>query len=360
MSNLATKRIALVLGGGGLKGFAHIGVLRALAERGIEPVVVAGTSIGALIGASYAAGTEVALMADRARALKRKDLFRINHMGMVLERMRNPSIYLEEPLRQLVAESVPDVRFDELRRRLLVNTVDLARGTQVVWGLRGLRDVSIADAVYASCALPGFFPPGMVGDRPCIDGGVLDNLPVAIAARGMDAVIAVDVGSTQLVPKHDVTTQGFAAIYMRAATTMMHELQLEPLREWGGPPMVLIRPNLGDVDWFDFTRTESLMDAGYDAATEALRDFGAHVSSAGGIFPRRRYRLTVSAACVGCSLCAALAPDIMGMSGSGHAFPEHPVVEWSPADGDFVRQCPTGAITATPLDHGDVSAQQQP
>jgi NTE family protein len=279
---------------------------------------------------------------------------------MVLERMRNPSIYLEEPLRQLVAESVPDMRFDELRRRLLVNTVDLARGTQVVWGLRGLRDVSIADAVYASCALPGFFPPGVVGDRLCVDGGVLDNLPVAIAARGMDAVIAVDVGSTQLTPRHDVATQGFAAIYMRAATTMMHELQLEPLREWGGPPMILIRPDLGDVDWFDFTRTDALIEMGYAAAKEALRDFASHVSSAGGIFPKRRYRLTVSAACVGCSLCAALAPDVMGMSGSGHAFPETPVVEWSPADGDFVRQCPTGAITATPVEKGEQSAQQQP
>jgi NTE family protein len=349
MPNLASKRIALVLGGGGLKGFAHIGVLRALAERGIEPVVVAGTSIGALIGAAYACGTEVEKMAERALRLKRRDLFRINHVGMMLERMRNPSIYLEHPLRELVAESVPTIHFEELRRRLLVNTVDLAHGTQLVWGLRGLRDVSIADAVYASCALPGFFPPGMVGERPCIDGGVIDNLPVAIASQGMDAVIAVDVGSTQLLPRHDVTKQGFAAIYMRAATTMMHELQLEPLREWGGPPMVLIRPPLGEVDWFDFTRTDALIDAGYTAATDALHDFAAHISSAGGIYPRRRYRITVSAACVGCTLCTALAPGIMAMSAGGRAFPETPVVEWSPADGDFVRQCPTGAITATPV-----------
>src|SRR3979409_2183861 len=77
-------RIALVLGGGGLKGFAHIGVFRALKELGIEPTVVAGTSIGALIGAAYARGMEVPEMIDRARALKRRDLFRLNQMGMVL------------------------------------------------------------------------------------------------------------------------------------------------------------------------------------------------------------------------------------------------------------------------------------
>src|SRR5580765_829591 len=94
-----THRIALVLGGGGLKGFAHIGVFRALQEMGIVPTVVAGTSIGALIGAAYARGMEVSEMADRARALKRRDLFRLNRMGMLLERQHSPAIYLDEPLR---------------------------------------------------------------------------------------------------------------------------------------------------------------------------------------------------------------------------------------------------------------------
>ena len=84
------KRIALVLGGGGLKGFAHIGVIRALEERGIEPVLFAGTSIGALIAAAYAGGMSVIEMAERARTLRRRDLFRINHLGMIMERMRSP------------------------------------------------------------------------------------------------------------------------------------------------------------------------------------------------------------------------------------------------------------------------------
>ena len=88
------RRIALVLGGGGLKGFAHIGVLRALEERGIVPDVYAGTSIGALIAGAYLSGTQVDELATRAEALRKRDLFRINHFGMLLERMRSPSIYL--------------------------------------------------------------------------------------------------------------------------------------------------------------------------------------------------------------------------------------------------------------------------
>src|SRR5690348_4206262 len=121
--SIMSRRIALVLGGGGLKGFAHIGVLRALEERGIVPDVLAGTSIGALIAAAYLGGASVADLATRAEALRRKDLFRLNHFGMLLDRMRSPSIYLEEPLRELVNASLPEGTFKDLPKRLLVNTV---------------------------------------------------------------------------------------------------------------------------------------------------------------------------------------------------------------------------------------------
>ena len=97
----ARPRIGLVLGGGGLKGFAHIGVLRALEERGIRPVLYAGTSIGALIATAYAGGMSVEEMTRRASSLRRRDLFRINHVGMLLARVRCPSLYLEETLRAL-------------------------------------------------------------------------------------------------------------------------------------------------------------------------------------------------------------------------------------------------------------------
>src|SRR4029079_806977 len=173
-------KIALVLGGGGLKGFSHIGVFKALDEMGIVPTVIAGTSIGALIGAAYVRGMSISEMADRARALKRRDLFRINRMGMLLERQHSPAIYLEQPLRDVVNAVSTRKRFDELKKTLLVNTVDIERGSQVVWGLPGLQDVSVADAVYASCALPGFYPPGVIKKGRFVDGGVIDNLPVSI------------------------------------------------------------------------------------------------------------------------------------------------------------------------------------
>jgi Predicted esterase of the alpha-beta hydrolase superfamily len=344
-------KVALVLGGGGLKGFAHIGVLAALEEKGIKPAVFAGTSIGSLICAAAAAGMPIDDMTDHAKSLRRRDLFRLNRLGMLLERSHAPSIYQAGPLRSVLASIIGDARFDELGTKLLVNTVDLQRGSPIVWGLPGLRDVSVLDAVYASCALPGFYPPGDVNGRSCVDGGVVDNLPTGVASQGMDAVIAVDTGSSSLVTEREIAQQGFTAIYMRAATTMMHALQLQPLEMWIGPPMILIRPRVSHIGWFSFSHTDELINAGYRAAMEALAHFDTCLSAETGIFPRRAVNLSVDRdKCIGCTICVALAPQVMEMDPTGKARPRIPLVNWSPADGDFVHHCPTYAISAEPAE----------
>jgi NTE family protein len=356
-----SRRIALVLGGGGLKGFAHIGVLRALEERGIVPDVFTGTSIGAMIAASYLSGSSVETLTGRAEGLRRKDLFRLNHFGMLLDRMRSPSIYLEEPLRELCATSIPDVTFRELPKPLFVNSVDLDAGARAVWGLPGLDDVSVREAVYASCALPGFFPPGRVGTRTCIDGGVVDNLPVSIAAQWCDMVVAVDVGSSDASQTARAEGQGFATIYMRAATMMMHALQQYPLERWHGPPMVLIRPKVDDANWLSFTDTAKNIEEGYRAAMIALERFDSYWGRDSCVFPRRRMEIEVDRdRCTGCGTCVALAPSIMELDETRKARPRTPIVEWSPAEGSFVHECPTDAIVARNVDRRAAQAAQAP
>ncbi len=334
-----------------MKGFAHIGVLRALQERGIRPAVYAGTSVGALIAAAAVSGMSVDELALRAESLRRRDVFRINHLGMLMERMRAPAIYLGEPLRSMVDDVAPAGTFEDLHTPLLVNTVDLERATRLVWGLPGLRDVSVRDAVYASCALPGFFPPAKVGGRLCVDGGVIDNLPVAAAGLGMDAVIAVDVGSSDIRPVPRIGAQGFASIYMRSATTMMHHLQQQPLAHWSGPPMLLVRPKV-DSHWLSFIHAEKNIREGYRATTKALEHIDTYLEQKTGIYPRKRMRLhVVRESCVRCGLCVALAPESMTFDPvDGTAVPREELVQWSAADGDFVHQCPTGAIKAARLD----------
>ena len=349
------RRIALVLGGGGLKGFAHIGVLRAIEERGIVPDVYAGTSIGAMIAGAYLGGASIDHLQSRAEALRKRDLFRLNHFGMLLERMRSPSIYLEEPLRELCSGAIPDVTFAALPKRLLVNTVDLHRGARVVWGLPGLEDFPVRDAVYASCALPGFFPPGRVGDRTCIDGGVVDNLPVSVASQFADLVIAVDVGSSDQ-SRRDAESSGFAGIYMRAATMMMHALQQFPLEHWHGPPMVLIRPRVDDAAWLSFTDTAANIAEGYRSATRALERIDSYWDHPNCVYPRRRVQIDVNRElCTGCGTCVSLAPAVMGMDGAGKAFARTHIVDWSPAEGGFVHECPTAAISAVNIDRRSTS-----
>jgi NTE family protein len=330
-----------------LKGFAHLGVMRALEERGLVPSVVAGTSIGALIGAALATGTTRAKLEDTARGLTKRDLFVINRVKILLDRMRTPSVYSAEPLEALIEKLIPDVRFDAARTPLLVNTVDAETGFQVIWGLPGHREVSVRDAVYASCALPGAFPPGVVGGHVCVDGGAADNLPVTVAAQDMELVIAVDVGSTDLTRDDGIATRGFFDISMRAAQITMAALQREQLDRWTTPPMLLIRPRVNHVGWFEFGHAGFLIDEGYRAAREALEHLDVAMSSEGGIFPRRVMEVDVERErCVGCRMCTVLAPGLFVMDETGKAVIRERILHWSPADGVFVRQCPTGAITA--------------
>ncbi len=344
-------RIALVLGGGGLKGFAHIGAIRALTERGITPSVVAGTSIGSLIAAAYAGRMPVDEMERRAIALQRPHLFKLDRVHMLTRRMMSPSLYLAKPLETLVRDIVPVGQIGDLPMRLLVNTVDLERGSPVVWGLPGLEDVSVADAVYASCALPGFFPPRTIHGRTCADGGVMDNLPSAAASHGMDAVIAIDVGSTSVVEARDIKEKGFAAIFMRAAQTMMRAMQTESLARWNGPPLLLVRPEVWRYNWFSFDSTRQIIDAGYAATHEALDHIGDSLCGAGGLFPRREVELAVDrGVCIGCTLCASLAPGLFRMDVDGKATLIRTTAEWSRADGDFVHRCPVKAIKVTAVE----------
>lgn len=344
-------KISLVFGGGGLKGFAHIGVLKALEERGITPSVVAGTSIGALIAAAYAGGMPIAEMERRAQALTKPDLFRINHVGMVTRRMLSPALYLARPLEKLIEEIVPAGTFRDLPQRLLVNTVDLESASQVLWGLPGLEDVSVRDAVYASCALPGFFPPGLIAGRTCADGGISDNVPALASSYGMDAIIAVDVGSSNIARARRIAHKGFAAIYMRSAQIMMKALQAHQLDHWRGPPLLLVRPAVWSFNWFSFAHVDRIIQLGYESAVESLDRVGTSLLL-GGVWPRRVVEVTVDRpTCTGCTLCVTLAPHMMAMDMDGKASVLRSPVEWSRAEGDFVHQCPTNAIRVATM-HG--------
>ncbi len=345
----------LVLSGGGMKGLAHIGVLQALAERGLEPELVVGSSMGALIAATWATGMPLAEMRRRALAVRRKHVFAIAHADMALKRMLSPAVYRREPLEGLIASLVGARTFRDLRRRVLVNTVDLNSGAQVLWGLPGLDDVPVAEAVFASCALPGIFPPRVIRGRAYVDGAVVENLPVHLAAAaGRGPVVAVNLNA--LGPfdaeREGVERTGFAATYIRGLEMVMQQQSALDLRDWRSPPLVLVQPRVGKVSMFAFDRTDELVAEGHRAMAHALDLAGGSLAGlAPGIHPRRPIELRVDRArCVGCGACALEAPAVFRMDAFGKAEVIAPVHDWSPADGSYVAHCPTNAIHITARD----------
>lgn len=343
---MTSTSFTLVLSGGGLKGLAHIGVLQALAERGLEPSLVIGSSMGSLIAAGWAAGLGPAELYRRARSVRRRDVFQVNHAEMALRRLLAPAIYRREPLEALIAALVGERTFRDLERPLLVNSVELNGGSQVLWGLPGLQDVRVADAVFASCALPGLFPPRYINGRWYVDGAVVENLPVrAAASAGRGPVIAVNLNSA-VATRQQTELEGFPAIYARGLEMVM-QTQIEGnLRGWVAPPLVMVQPRVEHISMFAFDRTGELVEEGYLATLEALDALGAPLDALRpGIHPQRPVRVVIDESrCIACGACALSAPHAFRMGANGKAEPTAPVHHWSPMDETYARLCPTGAI----------------
>lgn len=346
------RPFTLVLSGGGLKGLAHVGVFRALEERGLVPSLVVGSSIGSLVGAAWAAGASVRQMEERARRVRRRDVFQVAHTDMAFRRMMAPAVYRREPLENLVYGLVGKISFRDLRHRLLVNTADLHSGVQVLFGLPGRTDTRVAEAVLASCALPGIFPPREIEGRAYVDGAVVENLPVRIAAAlGEGPILAVNVAATSVL-RSTTETAGFAATYIRGLEIVM-QTQIEgQLREWQGPPLILVQPRVEHISMFAFDRTDELLEAGYRATARTLDELGGRLSGmAKGMHPTRRLRVLVDEErCVGCGTCVLQAPTVFRLDERGKAQVQAPLQTWSPIDGAYLLNCPTFAISVRPAD----------
>lgn len=261
----------LVLGGGGLKGLAHVGAWRALREAGIRPAGIIGTSIGALGGAIAASGVGHEEADRLARVLKRKDIIRVNRRAVWINGIREMSLFDGDTFRDYLHEILLDTAWDALEIPLLINAVDLGDGATSWFGPGAREDVSLIDAVYASCALPGFFPPFEVGGQAFVDGGTGHPLAIDKAAEvGASRVIAIDVGSGQTADVEETVAQGILGIQQRIFAIMTYRRRRDALERWEGPPLLYVRPRLEGYGPFGFEHIEYFLDEGYRATREAL------------------------------------------------------------------------------------------
>ena len=263
--------VMVVLGGGGVKGMAHIGAWKAIEEAGFEVSALIGTSIGALVAACVAGGDTWETLAPQALALQKPSIVTMNRWVMLFNGIRQPSVFQGETLRNYIAGVLPMKSFEELRIPVAINAVHLDTGKEEWFGAGGRTDVPLADAVYASCALPLFYPPGEIDGRLYVDGGVADPLPIAYAAaRGADRIIAVDVGAGPVKDAQDTVSKGLVAIHHRVFDIMAWGRKRALLDSWRGPELTYIRPELDGFSTFDFTRTQYFLEEGYRATRRAL------------------------------------------------------------------------------------------
>lgn len=273
MGQAHRPRLGLVLGGGGARGLAHIGVLRALDRAGITVDLIAGTSMGGLVGALYCAGVPLETVEVEVLRLGQvKEQLRLVDVSVTAAGLSVRGRRIYNMMADLLGE---DLTFADLRVPLAVVATDIRAGREVI-----LQGGLVIDAVRATISVPGVFMPVDLGDYRLVDGGVLDNLPVDVA-RGMGATrtIAVDVlpSFSQNTPGMSPVEMGlqlpFAPLYLNETyhvLMIMIAAQTESrLRQF--PPDLLIRPALPpNVTLLSgFNRAEEIVDAG-DAAAESV------------------------------------------------------------------------------------------
>lgn len=191
MNSIDNSRIGIALGSGSARGWAHIGVLQALAEMGIEPHIVAGSSIGALVGAAYAAG-QLDEMARMVSALSWKEIVGYLDMSVI-----GGGLIQGDKLVKFFRHHVQEADIESLPRRFAAVATDLQNGREV-W----MQNGDLLEAVRASVALPGLFTPHHYQNRWLVDGGIVDPVPISLCrAMGAEVVIAVSLNG-DIVGKH--------------------------------------------------------------------------------------------------------------------------------------------------------------
>ncbi|SMG39508.1 patatin-like phospholipase family protein [Dethiosulfovibrio salsuginis] len=288
------RSIGLALGGGAARGCAHVGVLRAFQEKGITLSCVAGTSIGAMIGAVYASGgldhlEALLLELDPLHLLAYFDVV-FPHSGLVDGRK----------VTELLREILGDRSFKDLSMPFAAVATDIRDGREVA-----ISSGDVIDAVRASIAVPGVFTPFMSGEAVLVDGGLVNPVPVNVArSLGADFVVAVDLNRYVVESKQDVRCERPLS-YRKGQDLSLGNRILEEIRalvEDGSrsrpkppnivdvivtsinimetsitqsrlktdPPDLLLAPRLGNVRFMEFFKAKEAMEAGYRVAIESL------------------------------------------------------------------------------------------
>ena len=344
------KRILLVLGSGGMKGMAHVGVLKALHRLEIPVWGYAGTSVGGLIAAYAASGLSLAQIERHALTVRRRDILDFNLAGLFLRRMRARSMYRGRALGRWIRRTVPIRHFRDCAHPLFINAVDAQTGVTTVFGLPSLDTVSVHEALRASAAIPGIFPPRRIGDRFYIDGGLVELLPVRLAkVLDVDLVIVVRLQNYATLTPDEVARKGFLSLMTQAHdVTNAFAMQAHYAHEHE-VPRILIQPDVSHHHTLGFDNIAAIIAEGERATLEALSNHDHLIRRSWFTRkPKGRNALRVDAdRCTGCGNC--IVNDLFGVfvttaRGTADVMRNRD----HPDEASAVHYCPFGAISIDP------------
>jgi len=274
-----TKTFALALGGGGARGLAHIPVIEALDEMGVKPTVVAGTSIGALIGAAYAAGM-------RGKDIRRHVIGVAHNPGEITRRLlaaragtladffagafgQATQINAEKFCAQFLPEAIP-ADFAMLQIPLMVVATDLYRRQETAF-----RSGALMPALAASIAIPGLFRPVSIEGRILVDGGASDPLPFGHLRGCADIIVAVDVFGVPTPERSDMPG-AWESLY---TTVLVMGSAIVAAKLDHAKPDLLIRPNIGIFRTAEFYQASAILRAADAVKAEVKARLGALLAS---------------------------------------------------------------------------------
>ena len=275
---MTARPVAMVLSGGGAKAAAHLGAYRAVREAGFEPAWFVAASMGAVVAAGLASGIGYEELLEKIAGLGGRSIVRdplAPVAGLFLRSLLKPA-----PLRRLIEEVVPARRFADLTTPLTVTAVDLDTGELVLFGA-GAQVAPLIDVLCASCALPMYYPPVVLGGRRYGDGGLRGVVPLEPAAElDVELVLAVDVGPgfDQPTPAELPRVPSMVRAHDEAVGILMAANSESQLALWRADPerrpLVYVRPRIERHATFRVDRIREYAAEGRRATREALECWG--------------------------------------------------------------------------------------
>jgi NTE family protein len=250
-------KVALVLGGGGARGFAHIGVLQVLQKEQIPISLVVGTSVGAIAGAFYCAGIPFESLSKDIKSFGIKDVSNFSYPSF-FKMLLTEQLLSNEKIENFINRKLGDITFDHLQIPLICVATDLITGERIL-----LKEGRVSFAARASATVPGIFQAVEYKQRYLVDGGLSDNIPVSVAKLfKTDVIIAVSCAAD--ITKNNISNVFLTlmqAIYIQGQALDQHNLSMAD---------VVIYPDVGGLSSVDFALAYKTVDKGYDAAKKSI------------------------------------------------------------------------------------------